>query len=200
MVINPSYMLQNEMSGPFAEINFLNEKLLVVAQYDSYKRYRVYLANSDLEEISSINYFVNGVPTIDAYIFSNQWSSLAFAFSTPLNFSNVLGAIRMLPGMRYASISAFRMSGKDKSLYDSFESDELRENILRSESEANIYWQQKRGVFGSRYFGANPEELYLTYTGTNRFAVGDNATTLFNGYRYKVYKNIQPVTISVTPV
>lgn len=197
MFINPSYSSRNSFSGQIAEIDFTNKKYLVFAEPDGNGRYRIFISNEELEEVTSVNYFVNGIPSTEAYIVDNQWSSVSIAPSVPMDFSSSLGAIRLMPGMRFGIMSFFRMSAVDKFLYDSTLP---ATEITESQSSPTIYWSTRLGAMGFRYFGVDPQDLYNVYSGTNRFVVGDESVTRFGNYIYAIYKNIEPVTITISPV
>jgi hypothetical protein len=198
LFINPQYSSDNGFSGAFAEIDFGGQLNYLVAQPDGFGRYRVYLANESLQEISSVVYFVNDTPTQDAFVLNGQWSSIAIAPSIPFDFSGSLGAIRILPGMRIGAISHFRMSSNDKALYDSFT--QLSAPVLRSTSNQSFYWARKTGAFSSRQFGADPKEVYQSYTGTNRLVIGDESITRFGQYTYAIYNKLSPVSITSVPI
>ena len=198
LFVNPQYSSDNGFSGAFAEIDFGGQLNYLVAQPDGFGRYRVYLANESLQEISSVVYFVNDTPTQDAFVLNGQWSSIAIAPSIPFDFSGSLGAIRILPGMRIGAISYFRMSSNDKALYDSFT--QLSAPVLRSTSNQSFCWARKTGAFSSRQFGADPKEVYQSYTGTNRLVIGDESVTRFGKYTYAIYSNLNPVTITSVPI
>jgi hypothetical protein len=52
----------------------------------------------------------------------------------------------------------------------------------------------------STYFGVDLEELYSSYTGTNKFSAGDSINLSINRYQYSIYQDVNSVSKIIKPL
>ena len=77
----------------------------------------------------------------------------------------------------------------------------LSGNPTASSAKAYTYsWTDVLVLSASTYLGVDLGQLYNSYTGTNRFSVGDAVNLFVNKYQYSIYQDVNSVSKIIKPL
>ena len=182
----------------FMQINSKNRiiKLYMIANHPSGKRAKIYALDGNTGKLyNAISFYLNGKIVKDPVLNINEWSLLGISFSDILNFNSYTGSIMINGPIAFNALS----------YYETTNLQEVKTVTKRPWSRVRFstdgifdweYWNDFYmwdGVLiqsSSSYYGVNPEDLYKSYTGTNKIIVEDDKVFGIEGYEYSVLKDI----------
>lgn len=156
------------------------------------KRFYISVRNQlTRQEYTGITFYQNGIKVISPYILKDEWNSIAFSFSNPLDFSNYSGSINLLYGCRFNNISFFKSTGLNefnvtipRTWLNVLYGDEVPDPLNIVDWE---YWYNQNGTLPDpnqwrdiyildelTEFSITPKEIYSAYCGTNIVVNDDN--------------------------
>ena len=190
-------------------------KFYAVSDHPDGLRGRIFSLNTATGRVTDrVVFYQNGSLVREPVVSLNTWSVLGIGFTDNLVLNNVSGAIRITGQISVDSLSHYQARAIDQ----------VQNEIIRrwfgvstisgvdiawrywAEGQDNpegnrpYTWSQVLVVAPDIYYGVNPEQIYKGFTGTNKIVAGDNRQLRFNNYNYSVYKDLDWVTNTITPV
>jgi hypothetical protein len=181
-------------------------KFYFVADTSKNNRATVY-AKSVLtgEDFQGVAYYVNGNLVREPKISLGEWISLGISFSNSLNFDSFVGAVNLNGPVVFNNISYYQANSLQQlQKYINRPWIKVKEDgVLDLDWQywVNDYiWQEVLVVASSNLYATNPDEIYKTYTGTNKIIVDDSTGMSFDSDKIKIYTETTWQTIVKTPV
>jgi hypothetical protein len=170
-------------------------KYYLVASDSSRKRGRVYGIDTSTGAVyQGMGMFLNGVLSRETIIDSKEWTIMGIQFTTFLNFSNYVGAIRITGPILANNIYHYQFAS-----YQEEQTVKTRQwiNVLNTaegtakwEDYEELTWLDVLFILTTAKTSIDPARLYRVYTGTNKFVTGDDKSMSFTDYRYRVLSSI----------
>lgn len=171
-------------------------KFYMVANHPTGKRARIYAINSKTGRLENgIAFYWNGKIVKEPTITVKEWGMLGVSFSNSLSFERYFGAIRITGPIIVNSISHY----KSTNLQEVQQVTTRPWFKVRSVGSLDFDWQYWdtsyiwNGVLvlsSTSYYGVSPEDIYKTYTGTNKIIVDDDRHFTLGSYEYRTLSNI----------
>lgn len=160
-----------------------------------------------LSEYSNIAFYQNGRYVLTPRLINNEWNSIGISFINELDFSEYSGgSVDLFGGALFNNISYYLSKGLGIKTDLTLRS---WENVLNFDSvtRAWSFWdagdQTWRDVYilgqNSSYF-STPEDIYKSYTGTNKNIIDDNSGMVFQKTQSSVYSGISWRTVTEKPL
>lgn len=153
---------------------------------------------------NGIAFYINGRLVRDPAIFVGEWNILGISFSNRLIFDNFVGAFRILGPAIFNNVSYYLASGALEFLRGGlrpwFRVKFFAGAVLNWDFWKPFSWGNVLVTLTSSFFGADPEDIYKTYTGTNKIEAGDDREFKFGDYQYTAYKDVSWVSETNKPV
>jgi len=160
-----------------------------------------------MTESTSVFFYQNGRYVVTPTLINNEWNALGVSFSDQLEYGEFLdGSIDVFGGISVNNISYYLADGLGIKTNLNIRT---WENVLNYDSitRAWSYWdagsQKWRDIYvlgqTSSYF-STPEDIYRSYTGTNKNIIDDNLGLSFNKTESTVYTLVSWGTITEKPV
>lgn len=153
---------------------------------------------------NGIAFYINGKLVRDPAIFVGEWNILGISFSNRLIFDNFVGAFRILGPAVFNNISYYLASGALEFLRGGlrpwFRVKFFAGAVLNWDFWKPFSWGNVLVTLTSSFFGADPEDIYKVYTGTNKIETGDDREFKFGDYQYTAYKDVAWVLQTSKPV
>lgn len=166
-------------------------KVYMVANHPNGKRARIYAVNAKTGRLENgIAFYWNGKVTKEPNLTVKEWGMLGISFSNSLSFEKYSGAIRITGPMLVNTISHY----KSTNLQEVQQVTNRPWFKVKSIGSLNFdwnYWDTSyiwNGVLiisSTSYYGVSPEDIYKTYTGTNKIIVDDERPFSLGSYEYK---------------
>lgn len=181
-----------EIQGKFVHLKFF-----MVATHPSGKRARIYAVNANTGRIENgIGFYLNGRLVKEPTITAKEWAFIGISFANSLLDLNLyVGAIRLTGPLTFNNISHYEST----TLQETLESTSRIWFQVKQQDLVELDWQfwEEVGVWNdvlvlstSTFLGANPSDIYKSYTGTNKIIVGDDRVFSLNSYEYGVYSDV----------
>jgi len=154
--------------------------------------------------VSGMGFYWNGNLVSNPILTTKEWGILGISFANILNFDNFAGAIRLTGPVLFNNISHYQSTNLQEVQNTSFRN-WLRVKFLGTEVLNWTFWDSAytwEGVLvlsATSYYGVEPEDIYRTYTGTNKFIVDDEREFTLQNYEYVVKKEIDWSSTVITP-
>ncbi len=172
-------------------------KFFMVATHPSGKRARVYAVNANTGRIENgVGFYLNGKLVKEPTITVKEWAMIGISFANKLLDLNLyVGAIRLTGPLTFNNISHYEST----TLQETLESTKRLWFQVKQQDLVELDWQfwEEVGVWNdvlvlstSTFLGANPSDIYKSYTGTNKIIVGDDKMFSLNSYEYGVYSDV----------
>jgi hypothetical protein len=192
-------------------------KFYIVADSLILNRGRIYAVDATTGLIdTTATFYVNGNQVNEAIIDLNSWVTLGISFSSPVDFSSSVGAIRVTGQILFNSVSHYQITAADEAARTVYR----KWAGVKSVEEAPQvwdYWLNGEGsIEGSTWrqvlFVASDQRnqlvdggtVYKKYTGNDRFVVdyiSDNYARLrLKNYEYVFYNDVTWRSNITTPV
>ncbi len=153
---------------------------------------------------NGIAFYINGKLVRDPAIFVGEWNILGISFSNRLIFDNFVGAFRILGPAIFNNVSYYLASGALEFLRGGlrpwFRVKFFAGAILNWDFWKPFSWRNVLVTLTSTFFGADPEDIYKIYTGTNKIEIGDDREFKFGDYQYTAYKDVAWSSEVVKPI
>jgi hypothetical protein len=182
-------------------------KFYLVACDPSGRRAKIYAIDSKTGLIQNgIGFYWNGKVVKEPVITLQDWGFLGINFASSLDFSYFEGAIRLTGPLLFNNIS-FYQSTNLQEVQNVAERPWFRVKVLNSReldwkfwNIGSYNWNKVLVLSETSYYGVNPEEVYKSYTGTNKIVIDDSRVLRFGGYKYTAYSDVNWNQIVVDPV
>lgn len=172
-------------------------KFYMVSTDPENKRAKIFAVNAKTGRIEEdLIMYWNGTLVVNPVISLKQWGVVGIGFGSQLDFSNYQGAIRLNGPLTFNHISYHTLSALQE-IQQVAKRSWLRvrytgENENDWEFWAENYnWSQVLILNTSRFYGANPIEMFKAYTGSNKFIFDDDSLLVTKTYEYNTYTNVQ---------
>lgn len=160
-----------------------------------------------LTEYSDISFYQNGRYVLEPTLINNEWNSIGISFTEQLDFSEYSdGSVDLFGGLLFNNISYYLSKGlgiKTDLTIRSWENVLNFDNVTRAWSFWDAGDQIWRDVYilgqTSSYF-STPEEIYKSYTGTNKNIIDDGTGVSFQKTQSKVYAGVSWRSLTEKPV
>lgn len=171
-------------------------KVYLVANHKDGKRAKIYGVNAKTGKIENgIAFYWNGKLVKEPNISIKEWGMLGINFSNSLNFENYTGAIRITGPMLVNTISHY----KSTNLQEVQQVTNRQWFKVKSSGSVDFdwdFWDMSyiwNGVLvlsATSYYGVNPEDIYKTYTGTNKIIIDDDRVFTLKSYEYRLLDSV----------
>lgn len=179
-------------------------KFFIVSNSPNGKRGKIYAVNANTGQIEDgVTFYLNGKLVNDPIVTIHEWCFLGISFPNLLNFDGFAGAIRVNGPMLVNLISDYKSTNLQEV-----------QNVTKRPWFKVVYsgpleldwdywtypykWGGVLILSSKSYYGADPSDVYKSYTGTNKIIVDDynsedsNSPRLsFNNYKYSVYSELR---------
>ncbi len=180
-------------------------KFYLVSADSSGKRGRIYGINTRTGALHpGLVFYINGIIQREPIVDLKQWFIMGLQFIEPLRFDSFAGAFRVTGPILINNVYHYQ--------YSSFqEIQTVRPRawlaILNTPQGTAIWedyeestWLDLLYVLTLQKPVIDPRRIYRTYTGTNKFVVGDSTPMSFDGYKYKLYTEVVWDSLVIDPV
>jgi hypothetical protein len=172
-------------------------KFYMVACDPSGRRAKIYAIDAMTGLIQNgIGFYLNGKVVKEPILTLQEWSFLGINFSSSLNFSFFEGAVRLTGPLLFNSISYYQSTNLQE-VQNIAERPWFRVKVLGSYgldwefwNTGSFNWNKVLVLSETSYYGANPSDIYKSYTGTNKIIVDDDRPISFGEYSYTVFTDV----------
>jgi hypothetical protein len=181
-------------------------KFFVISTHPQGSRGKLFAKNTITGQIENgISFYLNGKLVKEPELTIDEWSMLGLSFANNLNLDNAAGAIRINGPVLVNNITHYESTNLQEvqkiSIRPWFKVKFLGASELDWQFWSSAYlWDGVLVLSSSSYYGVNPEDIYKTYTGTNKFIIDDDRTLSFGDYQYSAYKDISWESSITRPV
>jgi hypothetical protein len=172
-------------------------KFYLVANHPSGKRAKIYGVNAKTGRIEDgIAFYLNGKLVKEPNISIKEWNMLGISFAGTINFGDFVGAIRLNGPMTFNLISYYQSTNlqevQEVQLRPWFQVKRSGELTLDWQywEDSGYIWQEVLVISSNSLFGVSPEDIYKSYTGTNRIIIDDDRQLKFGNAKYSVFKDL----------
>lgn len=182
-------------------------KFYLVACDPSGRRAKIYAIDVKTGLVQNgIGFYWNGKIVKEPILTLQDWGFLGINFADSLDFSYFEGAIRLTGPLMYNNIS-FYQSTNLQEVQNVAERPWFRVKVLNSReldwkfwNTGSYNWNKVLVLSETSYYGVNPEEVYKSYTGTNKIIIDDTRVLRFGNYKYTAYSDVNWNQVVVDPV
>lgn len=172
-------------------------KFYMVACDPSGRRAKIYAIDAMTGLIQNgIGFYLNGKVVKEPILTLQEWSFLGINFSSSLNFSFFEGAVRLTGPLLFNSISYYQSTNLQE-VQNIAERPWFRVKVLGAYgldwefwNTGSFNWNKVLVLSETSYYGANPSDIYKSYTGTNKIIVDDDRPISFGEYSYTVFTDV----------
>ena len=181
-------------------------KFYMVADSSRGSRARIFARSQNTGlDFNGLAYFWNGSLVREPVITKKEWGVLGIAFSTALNFDGYLGGINLTGPMLFNNIAYYQANNLQQ-----VQSTLTRPWLqVKTDGFTNFEWQYWLNNFtwdgvlvisASDLYGVSPQDVYKTYTGTNKIIIDDSEGMIFDAETLKIYTDTTWQTTVKIPV
>jgi hypothetical protein len=181
-------------------------KFYMVADSSKGSRARIFARSQNTGlEFNGLAYFWNGALVREPVITKKEWGVLGIAFSTALNFDGYLGGINLTGPMLFNNIAYYQANNLQQ-VQSALTRPWLQ---VKTDGVTNFDWQYWLNNFtwegvlvisASDLYGVSPQDVYKTYTGTNKIIIDDDEGMIFDAEKLKIYADTTWQTTVKIPV
>lgn len=180
--------------------------IYMVANSPNGKRAKLYAINAKTGKIENgIAFYWNGKIVKDPNITIKEWGMLGIAFSNSLDFENFAGAIRITGPLLVNTVSHYKSTNLQEV------QQVTKRPWVRVKTSGGLdfdweYWDTSfiwNGVLvlsSTSYYGVSPEDIYKTYTGTNKIIIDDDRSITLGSYEYRTLNAVSWQTSTLNAV
>ena len=172
-------------------------KFFMVATQSDGKRAKIYAVNSKTGKIDdTVVFYLNGKVVSNPVITIRDWAFLGISFSNLIDFSDSVGSIRLTGPMLFNLISHYQSTNLQEVQNVSTRPWFLVRGVGASELDWYFWdsgatnWKGVLVLSAVNFYGANPSDIYRSYTGTDKIVVDSGKTLGVGGYKYSIYSDI----------
>lgn len=174
-------------------------KIYMVANDPQGRRAKLYAIDAYSGQISNdIGFYWNGKVVKEPIITTKDWGFLGLSFTNALNFSNIVGSIKITGPILTNTISYYQSTNlqeKQKVVnrpWFKVKTDISTELDWNYWDSPSVTWNNVLILASSSYYGVDPSIIYKIYTGTNKIIVGDGPDKIlkFGSYQYLFYQDV----------
>ena len=154
---------------------------------------------------TGISFYLNGNLVRNPVITAKEWAMIGIGFANTLNFDNFAGAIRLTGPVVFNNISHYQSTNLQQ-VQNVTTRPWLRVRFLGISEldwafwESAYTWEDVLIIASTSYYGVDPQDIYKTYTGTNKFIVDDSREFRLSDYEYTYRNNVIAQTQTIKPV
>jgi hypothetical protein len=190
------------------EINYKGEtiKFFMVTNNDLGNRARVFALDAKTgQQYNGVSYFLNGKLVREPVLTVKEWSVIGLRFLDSLNFDSYSGSINLNgPGVF-----------NNVSYYQSTDLQQVQRTVTRPwlnvKSEGlidyewqywfdNYVWDGMLSISTSEIYGVSPENVYKSYSGTNKIIIDDLKGLMVDADALRIYNAVSWSSETVSPV
>jgi hypothetical protein len=181
-------------------------KFYMVADSSKGSRARIFARSQNTGlEFNGLAYFWNGALVREPVITKKEWGVLGIAFSTALNFDGYLGGINLTGPMLFNNVAYYQANNLQQ-VQSALTRPWLQ---VKTDGVTNFDWQYWLNNFtwegvlvisASDLYGVSPQDVYKTYTGTNKIIIDDDEGMIFDAEKLKIYADTTWQTTVKIPV
>lgn len=171
-------------------------KFYLVSNHPEGKRAKIYAINAKTGRLENgIGFYWNGKVVKEPVLTVKEWGMLGIGFSNSLIFERYFGGIRITGPILVNSISHY----KSTNLQEVQQVTNRPWFKVRSVGSSEFDWQYWESSYiwngvlvlsSTSYYGVSPEDIYKTYTGTNKIIVDDDRPFSLGSYEYRTLNNV----------
>jgi hypothetical protein len=171
-------------------------KFYLVSNHPDGKRAKIYAINAKTGRLENgIAFYWNGKIVKEPNITVKEWGMLGVSFSNSLNFERFYGSIRITGPLTVNSISHYKSTNLQE-VQQVTNRPWFKVRALGNTEFDWQYWETSyiwNGVLvlsATSYYGVSPDDIYKTYTGTNKIIVDDERPFSLGSYEYRTLSNV----------
>jgi len=190
--------------SPTEIFNFSNNskkiRFYVVATDPNGKRGKIYAISSKTGQIENgLSFYLNGKVVKDLVITAQEWNYFGLSFVDLLNMDTISGELNFNGPGTFNNVSLYEASRLTE-VRDVQKRPWFRVKVTNDPTSFydwdfwdfyNYLWDGVLVTATRSTYGANPEEIYSAYIGTNKFIVDDILPFSIGNYEYSVNSDIR---------
>jgi hypothetical protein len=178
----------------------------MVTNNDLGNRARIFALDAKTgQQYNGVSYFLNGKLVREPVLTVKEWSVIGLRFSDSLNFDSYSGSINLTgPGVF-----------NNVSYYQSTDLQQVQRTVTRPwlnvKSEGlidyewqywfdNYVWDGMLSISTSEIYGVSPENVYKSYSGTNKIIIDDLNGLTVDADALRIYNAVSWSSETVSPV
>jgi len=172
-------------------------KFYLVSDKATNKRGYIFAINeSDGKLNNSVIYNLDGRAVKRPTLSPKSWLTLGLSFTTPLDFSEFVGAFRVTSPIMFDALSFYQITEEDEAERFSYR----KWYAVRSEPDNVLDWDYWDESLWSEVLFLSAEadptildagKIYKQYVGTDRLVFNDDYTLNLGNYRYSTFKDVR---------
>lgn len=171
-------------------------KFYLVSDKATRKRGYIFAINSSTgQQNSSVIYNLDGRVVKRATLSLKSWSMIGLAFTTPLDFSEFVGAFRVTSPIMFDAISFYQVTEEDEAERFAFRKwyavRSEPDNVLDWDYWDENTWSEVLFLSESEPTILDPAKIYKQYVGTDRLVFSNDYVLSLDNYRYSVFKDLR---------
>lgn len=171
-------------------------KFYLVSDGTNQKRGHIFAINSSTGQTnSSVVYNLDGRVVKRATLSLKSWSMIGLAFTTPLDFSEFVGAFRVTSPVMFDAISFYQITEEDEAERFAFRKwyavRSEPDNVLNWDYWDESLWSEVLFLSESEPTILDPAKIYKQYVGTDRLVFDNDYVLSLDNYRYSVFKDLR---------
>jgi hypothetical protein len=184
-------------------------KIYMVANDPQGKRAKIYAIDAYSGQlVNDIGFYWNGKVVKEPIMTIKEWGFLGLSFTDALNFSNIVGSIKITGPILANTISHYQSTNLQEKqkvvnrLWFKVKEDNFTPLDWDFWDSPNVTWNNVLILASSSYYGVDPSIIYKVYTGTNKIIVGDGPDKVlkFGSYQYLIYQDVLWQTNTINAV
>jgi hypothetical protein len=171
-------------------------KVFLVANHKDGKRAKMYAINSKTGRIENgIAFYWNGKIVKEPNVSIKEWGMLGISFSNSLSFENYSGSIKITGPILVNTISHYKSTNLQE-VQQTTNRPWFKVRSLGSLDfdwsfwDTSYLWNGVLVLSATSYYGVSPEDIYKTYTGTNKIIVDDDRVFTLKSYEYRLLDDV----------
>lgn len=181
-------------------------KFYLVSNHPQGKRAKIYAVNTTTGRLENgISFYWNGKLVKEPTITIKEWGMLGIGFSNSLNFDKYAGSLNITGPLIVNSISHYKstnlqevqqVTNRPWFRVKAFGNTEFDWDYWN----ASYIWNGVLVLASTSYYGVSPEDIYKTYTGTNKIIIDDDVPITLKSYEYRLLNEVIWQSDTITPV
>lgn len=171
-------------------------KIYLVANHPNGQRAKIYAINAKTGRIENgIAFYWNGKIVKEPNISIKEWGMLGISFSNSLGFENYSGAIRITGPVLVNTVSHYKSTNlQEVQQVNNRPWFKVKQSGLLEFDwnywDTSYIWNGVLVLSSTSYYGVSPEDIYKTYTGTNKIIIDDDRPFTLKSYEYRLLDNV----------
>lgn len=181
-------------------------KFYLVANHPQGKRAKIYAVNTTTGRLENgISFYWNGKLVKEPTVTVKEWGMLGLGFSNSLSFESYAGSLNITGPLLVNSISHYKSTNLQE-VQQVTNRPWFRVKAFGNTEFDWDYWDTSyiwNGVLvlaSTSYYGVSPEDIYKTYTGTNKIIIDDEVPITLKSYEYRLLNEVIWQSDTISPV